>query len=214
MSKPKVELETGTAGTPQLRVQLGEEAGEEILREIPHGDELVWSTILYSVQVGIYRVRRCRAVPKTLYQLLKRLDVNFLEDVADQYDTLEPSRYNDSLESWVTFLFLCALFSQTQEDMLDLLSTPAHRSWLRLVGWEKVPAPSRVSEFKARCGNDTLSWACCRLRDQLYTVTQVESLNDEQIVNSARRRVQSRPSSSSGTTGFHCLCHFIDGSGA
>ncbi len=213
MSKPKVELETGTAGTPQLRVQLGEEEGEEILIEIPHGDELVWSTILYIIQVGMYRFRRCRAVPKTLYQLLKRLDVNFLEDVADQYYTLEPSRYNYSLESWVTFLFLCALFSQKQEDMLDFLSNPAHRSWLRLVGWEKVPAPSRVSEFKARFGKDTLSWAFCRLRDQLYTVTQVESLNDEQIVNYARRRVQRRPSSYIGTTGFHCFCHFIDGLG-
>ncbi len=213
MSETKVELETGTDGTSQLRVQLGEEEGEEVLIEIPRKDELAWSTILFIVQVGLYTCRRCRAVPKTLYQLLKRLDMNLLEDVADQYYKVEPSQYKYSLESWVKFLFLCALFSQKQNDMLAFLRNPAHRSWLRLVGWEKVPAPARVSEFKTRCGKDTLSWALCQLRNQVYSVAQVDSLKDEQIVNYARRRVLRRPSSYIGMTGFHLFCHFIDGLG-
>jgi hypothetical protein len=173
MNETKVELETGTDGTSQLRVQLGEEEGEDVLIEIPRRDELAWSTILFIVQVGLYTYRRCRAraVPKTLYQLLKRLDMTFLEGVADQYYKGEPSQYKYSLESWVKFLLLCALFGQKQNAMLDFLRNPAHRSWLRLVGWEEVPALARVSEFKTRCGKDTLSWALCRLRDQVYTVS-------------------------------------------
>ncbi|MCP4932792.1 MAG: transposase [bacterium] len=213
MSETKVELETGTDGTSQLRVLLGEEEGEDVLIEIPSKDELAWSTILFIVQVGLYTCRRSRSVPKTLYQLLKRLDMNFLEDVAGQYYKVEPSRHEYSLESWVKFLFLCALFSRKQDDMLDFLRNPAHRSWLRLVGWKKVPAPPRVSEFKTRFGKDTLSWALCRLRDQVYTVAQVDSLNDEQILNYARRRVLRGPSSYIGMTGFHLFCHFIDGLG-
>jgi len=213
MGETKVELETGIDEPSQLRVPLGEEEGEDVLIEIPRGDELVWSTILFIVQVGLYKCRRCRAVPKTLYQLLKRLDLSFLEDVTDDYYTVARSRYEYSLESWVTFLFLCALFGQPQEEMLDFLRNPAHRSWLRLVGWKKVPAPSRVSEFKTRFGKDTLSWALCQLRDQVYIVARVDSLKDEQIVDYARRRVLRRSTSYIGWTGFHLFCHFIDGLG-
>ncbi len=213
MSDTQVELETGTDGISQLRVQLGEKEGEEVLIAIPRGDELVWSTILFLVQVGLYQCRRCRAVPKTLYQLLKGLDLSFLEEVADQYYKVERYRYEYSLESWVKFLFLCALFDQTQEAMCAFLSNPAHRSWLRLVGWEKVPALSRVSEFKTRCGKETLSWALCQLRDQVYTVAQVDSLNDEQFLEYARRRVLRSSTSYIGSTGFHLFCHFIDGLG-
>jgi len=213
MSDTKVELETEQGGTSQLRVQLGEEEGEEVLIEIPRGDELVWSTILFIVQVGLYQFRKCQGVPKTLYQLLKRLDLSFVEEVADQYYKVKRSRYKYSLESWVKFLFLCALFGQAQEEMLDFLGNPAHRSWLRLVGWEKVPAPSRVSEFKKRFGKETLSWALCQLRDQVYQLARVDKLKDGQILEYARRRVLRGRKSYIGWTGFHLFCHFVDGLG-
>jgi len=209
----KVELETGTDGTPQLRVPLGEGEGEDVLIEIPCGDELVWSTILFIVQVGLYQGRRCRAVPKTLYQLLKGLDLSCLEAVAGHYYKVDLSRYTYSLESWATFLFLCALFGQKQEEMLDFLKNPAHRSWLRLIGWEKVPASSRVSEFKTRFGEESLSWVLCRLRDQVYELARIDILKDEQILDYARRRVLRRAASYIGLTGFHLFCHFIDGLG-
>ncbi len=213
MSGAKAELEKKEEGRAQLRVQLGEEEGEEVLIEIPRGDELVWSTILFVVQLGLYQFRRCKAVPKTLYQLLKRLNLSYLEEVAEQYYRVERSEYKYSLESWVKFLFLCALFGQTQKEMLKFLGNPGHRQWLHLVGWEKVPAESRVSEFKKRLGTETLCWALCQLRDQAYKLAGVESLKDEQILEYAKRRVFRRPKSYIGETGFHLFCHLIDGLG-
>ncbi len=213
MSEPKVEQEKGADRTRQLGVQLGEEEGEEVQIEIPRGEELVWSTILFIVQVGLYQFRRCGGVPKTLYQLLKRLDMSFLEEVEDQYYKVERSRYEYSLESWVKFLFLCALFGQTQEEMLDFLRNPAHCQWLHLVGWKKVPAPSRVSEFKKRFGQETLTWALCQLRDQVYKLARVDHLKDEQILDYAQRRALKHPKSYIGWIGFHLFCHFIDGLG-
>ena len=213
MSELKVELETGTEGGSQLRLELGEKEGEEILIDIPQGDELVWSTILYVVQVGLYQFRKSRGVPKTLYQLLKKLDMSFLEEVAAQYYQVDPSQYKYSLESWVKFLFLCALFGQTQEEMLKFLSKRGHRQWLKLVGWEKVPQPPRVSEFKKRLGKEGLSWALSQLRDQVYHLGRVNSLSDEQILAYARRRVQRGAKSYLGQTGFHLFCHFIEGLG-
>ena len=213
MREPKAEQERETDGPSQLRVRLGEEEGEEVQIEIPRGKELVWSTILFMVQVGLYQFRRCRAVPKTLYQLLKRMDMSFLEEVEEEYYKVERWRYEYSLESWVKFLFLCALFGQTQEEMLDFLRNPAHRQWLHLVGWKKVPASSRVSEFKKRFGTERLSWALRQLRDQLYKLARVDYLKDEQILEYARRRVLRNPKSYIGWTGFHLFCHFIDGLG-
>jgi len=211
MSETQIDVETGADGSSQVRVQLGEETGEDVLIDIPRGDELVWSTIVFIVQVGLYQWRRCRSVPNTLYQLLKGLDMSFLAEVEDDYYTVHRSRYTYSLESWVKFLLLCALFGQTQDVMLDFLKNPAHRSWLRLVGWTKVPAPSRVSDFKRRFGKKALSWALCRLRDQLYTQARVDELSDEQLLDYARRRVLRGPKSYIGRTGFHLFCHFIDG---
>ncbi|MCP4455239.1 MAG: hypothetical protein GY809_27580, partial [Planctomycetes bacterium] len=105
------------------------------------------------------------------------------------------------------------LFGQKPEEMLDFLSNPAHRNWLRLIGWENVPASSRVSEFKARFGEESLSWVVCRLRDQVSELVRSDSLQDEQILEYARRRVLRRAASYIGLTGFHLFCHFIDGLG-
>jgi hypothetical protein len=213
MSELKVELETGPKGGSQLRLELGEEEGEEILIDIPQGEELVWSTILFIVQVGLYQFRKSRGVPKTLYQLIKRLDMSFLAEMAGQYYKVDPSQYEYSLESWVKFLFLCALFGQAQAEMLDFLRKAGHRQWLRVVGWKKVPQPPRVSEFKKRLGKEGLWWALCQLRDQVYHLAGVKRLTDEQILAYARRRVQRRPKVYIGQTGFHLFCHFIDGLG-
>ncbi len=105
MSETKVELETGADGTSQLRVQLGEEQGEEVLIEVPCGDELVWSTIMFIVQVGLYQWRRCRSVPNTLYELLKGLDMSFLADVEDEYYMVNRSRYTYKLEIGQVFIY-------------------------------------------------------------------------------------------------------------
>ncbi len=213
MSELKAELKTGADGGSELRIQLGEEEEEEVLIRIPKGDELVWSIILYLVQAGLYLNRRSRGIPRTLYQLLKRLDLSFLEEVAGQYYKSESSRYEYSLESWVRFLFLCALFGQTQKGMLEFLAKPGHRAWLRLIGWETVPSASRVSEFKGKFGSEKVSWALRQLRDQVYKLAGVAKLKDEQILEYAQRRVLRERKSYIGRIGFHLFVHFIDGLG-
>jgi len=200
-------------GSSQLHVDLGDDDQQEVLIDIPHGQLLIWSVILFIAQAGLYWNHKRGHGPKTLLQLIKQLDLSFLVAVEHTYYVVARSRYTYTLESWVKFLFLCNLFDMQQEAMLDFLRNPAHRAWLRVVGWKTVPSPSRVSEFKKRVHAEILMWAFCLLRDQIYQIVQAERLSEKRILAYARRRTVIRRKAYIGRVGFNLFCHFIDGLG-
>lgn len=181
--------------------------------ELPKEEHLVWSIILFIAEVGLYHNRRRQNAPKTFLQLLKRLDLSFLDAVSDNYYRRDRQNYTYKLESWVLFLFLCSFFDMKQKDFLIFLSNPAHRAWLYLLGWSRVPDAARVSEFKKRFGPEQLAWAFCHLRDQVYAHVHADQLSEDDLLAYAHRRTVDSHKSYIGRVGFNLFCHFIGGLG-
>ena len=200
-------------GSSPVEMMVGETEQKVVLIDLPHGPRLVWSVILFIAQVGLYWNRKRGRGPRTLLQLIRGLDLRFLDAVAHTYYQVDASRYTYTLESWVKFLFVGKLFDLDQEALLDFLKNPAHRAWQRVIGWTEVPSPSRVSEFKQRVHPAILPWALAVLRDQVYQAVQAERLSEVDLLAYARRRTLVRPKVYVGRIGFNLFCNFIDGLG-
>ncbi len=220
-----LQIEKGEDGSAQLEVQF-DQAGQsdqadqadqadqsKLWIELPKEEHLVWSIILFIAEVGLYHNRRRQNAPKTFLQLLKRLDLSFLHAYADNYYRTNPQNYIYKLESWVLFLFLCSFFDMTQKEFLTFLTNPAHRAWLYLLGWSRVPDAARVSEFKKRFGQEQLASAFCQLRNQIYVHIHADQLSEDDLLAYAHRRTLFTHKSYIGRVGFNLFCHFIGGLG-
>lgn len=214
MSVIATRFDENEGGASQLEVTVGDEKDEKKMWvNIPHKGQLIWSVILFIAEVGVHWNCKRKHGPKNLYQLVKGLDLSFLKAVEHTYYRVEQWQYTYSLESWVKFLFLCNLFDKGQKELLEFLRNPAHCQWLRIIGWESVPSPSRVSEFKKNVHPAILPWAFCLLRDQIYQAVRADQLSEEQVLAYAQRRTMVRPKSYVGRVGFNLFCHFVAGLG-
>ncbi len=92
-----LQIEKGENGTTQVEVQFdqsdqADQADQtdqtdqnKLWIELPKQDDLVWSIILFMAEVGLYHNRRRKNAPKTFLQLLKKLDLSFLDALSDHY---------------------------------------------------------------------------------------------------------------------------------
>ena len=104
------EIETNQNGKSEVEIQLDEGTENNLWIELPKKGLLIWSVILFIAQVGLYKNRRRPDAPKSYLQLLKRLDLSFLEEVADDY--YQPTELATGIPCKAGFCFsFCVLFS-------------------------------------------------------------------------------------------------------